>query len=124
MRQLINKLIGKSERPLSRDAYWSLWRIESLLDDLEDAHERVSGLIGGYSGDYLSAEEFAASLRQEIEHLKTQEFPDLTNVWLWFAPTGAWDDFVGVDKSGLGDRIFEQASLWKRKERKPVANKS
>lgn len=124
MKQLLDRLFGKSQRPRSRDEYWSYWRIESLLDDLEDAHKKVSLLTGGYSGDILSAEEFAKSLRQEIDNLKTQEFPDLTNVWLWFAPTGAWDDFVGVDKSGLGDRIFEQAALWKRKERKPVANKS
>jgi len=83
-------------------------QIDKLIIDLESAEELLSEFSGGYSGKFLSAEEFHSALCDRIEKLKSNDFNVLDDLWIWFAPTCQWDDFVGLDGLELGNKIYEQ----------------
>ncbi len=84
--------------------------LQELFNDLELALKQLSDYSGGYSGEFLSAEDFHDTVSRELNKLKDQNVPDFKNIWLWFAPTSAWDDFVGIKGLELGNRIFEKVS--------------
>lgn len=78
-----------------------------LIFLLVKAEKMVSNYTGGYSGEYLSAEEFYNDLRTAIEDFKNGDNTKLDQFYIWFAPTCAWDDFVGQEGENLGNEIFE-----------------
>lgn len=81
-------------------------RLAKLILLLERAEQMASQYSGGYSGSILSAEQFHSMLKQSIARLKAGEKSELHNLWLWFAPTCAWDDFIGSEGMNLGNDIF------------------
>lgn len=107
--------IFKSSRPdnLSKIDYWKKWEFFELLEDLHAAEKILSKYEGGYSGKFLSAQEFHASLVEAIDDIEFGNQTDLSRIWIWFAPTCAWDDFVGEEGIELGNRIFERVNKWK-----------
>lgn len=108
--------IFKSSRPdnLSKIDYWKKWEFFELLGDLHAAEKILSKYEGGYSGKFLSAQEFHASLVEAIDDIEFGNQTDLSRIWIWFAPTCAWDDFVGEEGIELGNRIFERVNKWKK----------
>lgn len=105
-----------SNRPdnLSKVDYWKKWEFFELLDDLHEAEKLLSEYTGGYSGEFLSAEEFHLALIDAIDDIEFGNQTDLTRFWMWFAPTCEWDDFVGEEGEELGNKIFERADRWKK----------
>lgn len=108
--------IFKSNRPdnLSKIDYWKKWEFFELLEDLHAAEKILAEYKGGYSGEFLSAEEFHEALLDAIDDIEFGNQTDLNRFWLWFAPTCAWDDFVGEEGIELGNRIFERVNKWKK----------
>lgn len=88
-------------------------KLEELISDIEKAEILASEYSGGYSGEFLSVEEFHRSLKDSLENLKNGELEDLDNLQLWFSPTGPWDDFIGLDGLVLGNQIFEKLNSLK-----------
>ncbi len=80
----------------------------ALIRELKDAHQLVSQYEGGYSGEFLDAKEFAAALKEAIVLFESGDDTCVRNLYLWFAPTTAWDDFVGLEGMELGNSIFEK----------------
>lgn len=80
--------------------------VETLIIDLNEAERIVSKLSGGYSGEFLSAEEFHNELLLSILELKKGNMNVIRTLWFWFLPTSVWDDFVGNNE--LGNRIFSK----------------
>ena len=62
---------------------------------------------GGYSGEYLSAQEFHKDLKSAVEEYKKGDDTKLDLFYIWFAPTCEWDDFVGKEVENLANEIFE-----------------
>ena len=82
--------------------------MNSLISDLKQAEKILSEYSGGYSGEHFSAEEFHKDLVDRISKLENGDQSVIEDLWVWFAPTCQWDDFVGdID---LGERIFQQLS--------------
>ncbi|MGB1247450.1 MAG: hypothetical protein ACPG4Z_01090 [Chitinophagales bacterium] len=110
------KNIFKSSRAnsLSKVDYWKKWEFFELLEDLHIAEKILAEYKGGYSGEFLSAEEFHDDLLIAIDDIEFGNQIDLTRFWFWFAPTCAWDDFVGEEGLELGNRIFERVDKWKK----------
>lgn len=78
--------------------------MNSLIADLKKAENILSEYSGGYSGEHLSAEEFHTDLVDRIKKLENGDESVIEDLWIWFAPTCQWDDFVGdID---LGEKIF------------------
>lgn len=91
-------------------------KMYSLITDLKKAEEILSKYSGGYSGEHLSAEEFHKDLIDRINKLENGDESVIENLWIWFAPTCQWDDFVGnID---LGERIFQELNKIKNKASK------
>mgnify|MGYP001795342216 CR=1 FL=1 len=90
--------------------------MNNLISDLKKAERILSEYSGGYSGEYLSAEEFHRDLVDRIGKLENGDETVIEDLWIWFAPTGAWDDFVG--DINLGERIFQQLDLLRKKTEK------
>lgn len=80
--------------------------IQSLINDLKEAEKILSEYSGGYSGQYISAEEFHKDLKDRIFKLENGNEAVLEDLWIWFAPSCQWDEFVG--DAILGERIFQQ----------------
>ena len=80
----------------------------ALIEELKTAYQLVSQCEGGYSGDFLDAREFAVALKEAITLFESGDDTCVKNLWLWFAPTTAWDDFVGSEGMELGNSIFEK----------------
>lgn len=81
-------------------------KMSSLISDLKKAGKILSEYLGGYSGEHLSAEEFHTDLIDRIKKLENGDESVIEDLWIWFAPTCQWDDFVGdID---LGERIFQR----------------
>ncbi len=80
--------------------------MKALIRDLKRAEKIVSEYTGGYSGEHLSAEEFHKDLVDRIEKLENGDKSVINDLWIWFAPTCQWDDFVG--NADLGERIFQK----------------
>lgn len=93
---------------------WKKYEIFDLFKDLEEAEEILSKLTGGYSNNFISVEEFHNAFVEELYDLKGQNVPNFEQICLWFAPTSAWDDFVGIDGMELANRIYERAEKWNK----------
>jgi len=90
--------------------------INKLIIDLGKAKELLLEYDGGYSGDFHSAEEFRNALSEKTEMLENGNFDALKDLWVWFAPTSAWDDFVGTAGLQLGNEIFERTNSMKNQQ--------
>ena len=97
---------------LSKVDYWKKWEIFELLEDLHAAEKMLANYQGGYSGEFLSAQEFHETLLEAIDDIEFGNQTDLTRFLIWFAPTCAWDDFVGIEGLELGNRIYERVNKW------------
>ena len=86
-----------------------------LIRELKKACQIVSQYEGGYSGEFLDAREFSAALNEAIKQFEDGDDSCVKNLWLWFAPTTAWDDFVGLEGLELGNSIFEKLELYIKK---------
>lgn len=108
------KFLDKSEIKLSKEDYFKKWEISELLADLHLASEMLSQREGGYSGKYLSVEEFKFALDEAIDDIEGGNKIDLSFFYYCFAPTCEWDDFTDENGIELGNRIFERVSNWKK----------
>jgi hypothetical protein len=79
-----------------------------LIEELKDAHQLVAQYEGGYSCGFFDATEFAVALKESIILFESGDDTCLKNLHLWFAPTTAWDSFVGSEGIELGNSIFEK----------------
>lgn len=87
--------------------------MKALISDLKKAEIILSQYSGGYSGEHLSAEEFHKDLVDRISKLEKGDESVIEDLWILFAPTCQWDDFVGnID---LGERIFQRLNRIKNK---------
>ncbi len=82
-------------------------KLKHLFLLLDEAEELASQYTGGYSNAFFSAEEFHLALANSISKLKNGDKDQIKILWLWFAPTCSWDDFVINDGIVLGNKIFE-----------------
>src|SRR5438128_114503 len=73
---------------------------------LDSAEELASHFTGGYSNHFFSAEDFHAALADSIAKLKSGDTDQLDILWLWFAPTCDWDDFIHGEGEDLANEIF------------------
>lgn len=80
---------------------------KTLIELLDKAEHLSRQFSGGYSGQFLSAEEFHASLAVSITKLKSGDNSQLGNLNLWFLPTSCWDDFVGSEGKELANQISD-----------------
>ena len=88
-------------------------KMSLLITDLKKAEKILSEYSGGYSGEHLSAEDFHSDLVDRIKKLENGDESVIEDLWVWFAPTCQWDDFVGnID---LGGRIFQRLNKIKNK---------
>ncbi|WP_090261293.1 hypothetical protein [Roseivirga pacifica] len=87
--------------------------MSSLISDLKKAEKILSEYSGGYSGKHSSAEEFHTDLVDRIKKLENGNENVIEDLWIWFAPTCQWDDFVG--EIDLGERIFQRLNKIKNK---------
>ena len=85
--------------------------MEFIIKDLKKAKQILAEYSGGHSGKYLSAEEFYIDLSDRIAKLENGDESVIDDLWIWFAPTCQWDDFVGDVE--LGERIFQKLSQLK-----------
>jgi hypothetical protein len=90
--------------------------MDSLITDLKKEVEILSEYSGGYSGEHMSAEEFNKDLIDRIKKLENGDETVIDDLWIWFAPTCQWDNFVG--DINLGERIFQRLDKVKNKARK------
>jgi len=86
--------------------------MKSLIEYLHKAEIELSNWSGGYSGEHFSAQEFHKDLKDRIAKLEKGDKSVIDDLWIWFAPTCQWDDFVGDVK--LGDAIFTELNKIKR----------
>ena len=78
------------------------------LIELLDKAEHLAGQYSvGYSGPFLSAEEFHLALVDSITKLKSGDNAPLDKLNIWFLPTSCWDDFVGRDGQELANEISD-----------------
>lgn len=77
-----------------------------LVAKLEKAERVLAKYSGGYSGEHLSAEDFHVNLKSVIKDYKNGNKDSLDKLYIWFAPTGDWDDIVGLKGQRLGEHIF------------------
>ena len=92
-------------------------KFNNLCTDLDIAKSLLREYSGGYSGNFDCAEEFYNSFTQELEKLKNDltksKYPDLDKFYMWFLPTSAWDDFVGLDGLELANKILGKIEILK-----------
>lgn len=109
----LSRLIkNRTPESLSKEAYWKKYKFFELLKDLHLAEELLAGFTGGYSENFLSAENFHKALEDEIDRIEFGNEIDLSRLYLWFAPSSVWDDFTGESGQDLGNRIFERLAHW------------
>jgi hypothetical protein len=82
-------------------------QLDKLLPLLDEAAVFVGGITGGYSNRFTSAEEFHKALLLSIEKLRLGDINEIETLWIYFAPTCAWDDFTHYDGLKLCNQIFE-----------------
>jgi hypothetical protein len=80
-------------------------KLQQLIKFLDEAEQLAGQFTGGYSDHFFSAEEFHAALKESINKLKAGDMEQLNNLWLWFAPTYDWDDFIHHDGEDLANAI-------------------
>lgn len=78
---------------------------KKLIELLDKAEHLAGQYSGGYSGQFLSTEEFHSALVDSITKLKDGANPQLDKLNIWFLPTSCWDDFVGSDGQDLANQI-------------------
>lgn len=83
-----------------------------LIEDLKKACEIASHYSGGYSGEFLDAQEFYKALNSAVADFEKGDDNKAKDLWVWFAPTTAWDDFIGMDGVDLGNSIFSQLQAY------------
>lgn len=81
-------------------------KLERLYLLLDKAEQLAGEFSGGFSNHFLSAEEFHASLTRRSSKLESGDLEQINDLWLWFAPTGDWDDFIGQDGNDLANELF------------------
>ena len=81
-----------------------------LINLLEKAEKLASKFHGGYSGQFLSAEEFHQAFLESINKFKQGDNTQLDKLNIWFLPTSCWDNFVGKDGQNLANKISELLS--------------
>jgi hypothetical protein len=86
-----------------------------LIKLLVKAEKMISQYQGGYSQEYLSAQEFHNDLKDAIEVYKNGDNSTLDKFYIWFAPTCQWDDFIGKSGEKIADEIFEIVCKLKNK---------
>lgn len=83
-----------------------------LIKDLKKACEIASHYSGGYSGEFLDAQEFYQALKSAVSAFESGDDSQAKDLWIWFAPTTAWDDFIGTEGLNLGNSIFNQLQVY------------
>jgi hypothetical protein len=78
-----------------------------LIELLDKAEHMARQFSGGYSGQFLSAEEFHLALVESITKLKNGDNSQLDTLNIWFLPTSCWDDFDGSDGLDLANEISD-----------------
>jgi hypothetical protein len=78
---------------------------DKLIKLLDEADQLLAHFSGGYSGQFLSAEDFHKALHESVEKFKQGDTSQLNKIDSWFLPTSCWDDFVGIDGQGLAGEI-------------------
>jgi hypothetical protein len=81
-----------------------------LIALLDKAERLASEFQGGYSGQFLSAEEFHQALFDSINKFKQGDNTQLDRLHFWFFPTSCWDDFIGKDGQDLANEICKLLS--------------
>ena len=85
--------------------------LQKLIELLKRANSLLSEFSGGYSGEFMSAEEFHEKLTEVIMYLEESKLEYLLDILVWFVPASCWDDFVGIhDTEKLADQIYEIAT--------------
>lgn len=87
---------------------------KQLILQLEEAEQLAAQFSGGYSNNFISAEELHTALSENIIKLKDGETAGLNKLWLWFAPTCDWDTLIREDGLVLGETIFAFLSELKK----------
>lgn len=91
--------------------------LQKLIDLLKRANALLSEFSGGYSGEFMSAEEFHSKLTETIRYLEEVKLEYLLDILVWFVPASCWDDFVGIhDTEKLADQIYQLADVLYRKK--------
>jgi hypothetical protein len=83
-----------------------------LIKELKLACEIASQYSGGYSGEFLDATEFYSALKSAVSDFENGDDSKIKDLWIWFAPTTAWDDFIGSDASNLANSIFNKITKY------------
>lgn len=78
---------------------------KELFKLLDKAIQILGQYSGGYSGNFLSAEEFSSALIESVEKFKAGDVSHAKNLYIWFLPTSCWDDFVGSEGNNIANRI-------------------
>ena len=81
--------------------------LKQLVLLLEKAVQLSAEFSGGHSPNFLSAEEFHATLAGAVQRIKENHMTELEKIYTWFLPASAWDDFVDIDGLDLGNEISE-----------------
>jgi hypothetical protein len=81
-------------------------KLERLVELLDEAEKLAGQYTGGYSDHFFSAEEFHTALAASIQKLKAGDNDQLNTLWLWFAPSYDWDDFISKAGQDLANKIF------------------
>ena len=89
--------------------------LSQLITNLEKAEKLLSEFHGGYSGEFLSAEEFHKAFLNNLELLKAGRLETLNEFYFWFLPTCHWDDFTNADGLALGNKIFSSLLEYRKK---------
>lgn len=80
---------------------------KKLIELLDKAEHLAGQFSGGYSGQFLSAEEFHSALGDSIRKLKSGDYSQLDKLNIWFLPTSCWDDFVSSDGQNFANQISD-----------------
>jgi len=89
--------------------------LSTLINKLEKAEKLLSEFRGGYSGEFLSAQEFHSAFKNSLEALKKDKLDSLSQFYFWFLPTSTWDDFTNGDGLELGNEIFSILTAIRKK---------
>lgn len=80
-------------------------KLNRLIKLLDKAEKLAGQFSGGYSDNFFSAQEFHHALVGSINKLKEGDTDQLNDLWIWFAPTCDWDDFIRKDGEDLANEI-------------------
>jgi len=84
-----------------------------LITELKQACVIASNYQGGYSGEFLDAKEFHQALNASIQAFEKGDDTQAKNLWLWFAPTTAWDDFIREEGAAkIANSIFSKLEAY------------